>query len=524
MAGHEERPRARLWWLWLLVAIFVAYVLSGDSIDAHTRAEGLIASGHFAAAAQALRAALTLQPANAASHTALGRCLAQLGQAHEAMAAFETAVHLDPRDDLARQGFTRLALHAAQTELLSHKASPAKVVLERVLATSPHQAHAYALLGRALELERSPRAALAAHSSAVRLAPDDAALHVNAALALYRAGRLGEAAESFERATALDPRGSLLAPTMLALSRPRADVHALDTLRRAIGMLGGTQSEAMESDPLVGTARALVAATPVEELGDFGDCSAAGLLERLHANGYVVCDRVLGLAALAQLREAMGALRPRMQSHEEAHGVHPIEGSYDPSARRDRSTRLPASDARDAWRASLGPGASESVHAGTRALRTLLYRRLHALLLHALPAGQPPLWPKEELQLACYDVGGYYRRHADAAHRRGVGEAAGHGDEGAGGEEEGDATARRFTAIYYANDPAWPLGDGGGLQIWPQQPPHGAADGAELVLAPRGDRLLVFDSALEHEVLVNRGRGARCAFTQWFWSGLRLRA
>jgi SM-20-related protein len=92
-----------------------------------------------------------------------------------------------------------------------------------------------------------------------------------------------------------------------------------------------------------------------------------------------------------------------------------------------------------------------------------------------------------EVQLAAYDEGPGYVRHADAF--------------GGGG-------TRRLTAIYYAN-PDWHPDDGGELRCWPPSGPR--------VLAPTADRMVLFLSErLEHAVAPVL-RGLRVAVTAWFW-------
>ena len=523
--------RARTWrcCAWpVIAAIAVGYALLVVNYDPRAHATEFLAMGDHGAAERALRMALQLQPDDAASYSDLGRCLHALDRAAESMVAFEAAVRLSPGDSFARGATTRLGIHLAQEHLIRHNSAPARGLLRRVLAIDPREANAYTLLGRALELERDALGASAAHGLALQLAPDDTTLLTNGGLTHYRAGRLDEAAWCFERVVALKPASGLLALVMLALSRPRNDITTLAKLRDAFE----ASSDAAPDDELGGTARALLlSAPPSEELGAMGNCTAAGLLARLAAKGYVVCDRVLGKTALSQLRRAAVEMRPRMRTHEGAVGVHPdaSDASGASSARRDVSTRLPASDSRAAWHAALGSAASDEVRNGTDALRALMHTHVHRLLLHALPAHRPPLWPKEQLQLACYERGGFYRRHPDTEHPRDAGDDSAQGD--AGGTEEAAGAFREFTAIYYANDEAWPLEDGGGLQLWPTPPGHTDADddddrhGPSVVIAPKGDRLLIFSSTLAHEVLPNGVDELRCAFTQWFWAarGSRLR-
>lgn len=133
-----------------------------------------------------------------------------------------------------------------------------------------------------------------------------------------------------------------------------------------------------------------------------------------------------------------------------------------------------------------------SLDAGEEAMRVLLTPVSWALV-HA-----------EDLQFACYRAGGYYRRHSDAEH----------------------SSRRRLTAIYYVN-PEWQQSDGGVLRL--HHPTGSAAD-----IAPLLDRMVLFDSRIEHEVLAmsktskaskksgakryqgRRQPAPRCAITQWF--------
>ena len=115
----------------------------------------------------------------------------------------------------------------------------------------------------------------------------------------------------------------------------------------------------------------------------------------------------------------------------------------------------------------------------------------------------------EDLQFACYRAGGFYRWHSDAP----------------------DEDSRRvITAIYYVNHD-WRQSDGGELRLRDR-------NGEFVNVAPIADRLVLFDSRLEHEVLPMAGAdgyadatGAqgsrdrrraprrsqpRCAVTQWF--------
>ena len=118
----------------------------------------------------------------------------------------------------------------------------------------------------------------------------------------------------------------------------------------------------------------------------------------------------------------------------------------------------------------------------------------------------------EDLQFACYRSGGYYKRHSDAQ----------------------NATRRVLTAIYYVNS-KWKPADGGQLRLYNHGERDNNGEPTPMVeVEPRADRLLIFDSRLDHEVLpmaeAKAGGGkkkkkgkqqqpagnTRCAMTQWY--------
>ena len=108
-------------------------------------------------------------------------------------------------------------------------------------------------------------------------------------------------------------------------------------------------------------------------------------------------------------------------------------------------------------------------------------------------------------QLARYQPGGRYRRHADAL-----------SDDDA---RQRDALRgkplltrnRRITAVYYLNE-AWNREDGGALRIYADT---WTPDAQAFDVLPRLDRLVLFRSTLQHEVLVTRRE--RLALTQWWY-------
>ena len=165
---------------------------------------------------------------------------------------------------------------------------------------------------------------------------------------------------------------------------------------------------------------------------------------------------------------------------------------------------------------------SDELRGGLAALHGL-FAHVHAALLPAMPAEQPPPWPREPVQFACYEGGGSYAPHEDAPREAGEG-----GGAPSRMERAAASVARVATAIYYVGAGSTAEeqrkrgeaeggvdGCGGELRLWPQ----GGGDEADEV-APVGDRLVVFWSNVTHAVRAVRG-GQRCAFTQWY-SALRL--
>lgn len=108
-------------------------------------------------------------------------------------------------------------------------------------------------------------------------------------------------------------------------------------------------------------------------------------------------------------------------------------------------------------------------------------------------------------QLASYNLGGRYRRHADAL----PDDEARQRDALRGAPLP--TRNRRITAVYYLNED-WSQADGGALRIYADK---WTPDAAPVDVAPKLDRLVLFRSTLQHEVLVTRR--LRLALTQWWY-------
>ena len=134
---------------------------------------------------------------------------------------------------------------------------------------------------------------------------------------------------------------------------------------------------------------------------------------------------------------------------------------------------------------------TEAIDAAIVALRTLLREIGDAEARLSIPLGAS--WPASGLahdpQGALLSVSGFngtrYALHTDSGAR----------------------ATRKLTLIYYPRfEPPWRPGDGGELRVL-------LADGSQRLLAPRADRLVLFESGLQHEVLPSRV--ARISLTVW---------
>lgn len=192
----------------------------------------------------------------------------------------------------------------------------------------------------------------------------------------------------------------------------------------------------------------------------------------LVSNGYAVIDGVLGEEGARAAREAAERLADRLRPGGIGRG---LGQAVDEAVRSDRIAFLD-----DEFDEKLGDG----LIVATRALRSA--RAQFA------PGGDfaMDLTPRYSTQLALYDGGGArYRRHVDVAE-----DAVPPGDE-----------RRELTAVYYLND-SW---QGGSLRLFLSTSEH-------VDVEPRLDRLVLFRSITEHEVLSTSSR--RFALTQWWHS------
>ncbi|HVW21469.1 MAG TPA: tetratricopeptide repeat protein [Opitutaceae bacterium] len=154
--------------------------------------------GGAAAAAEAYRRALALDPGDPEVHVDLGLALSAAGRLAEAQGEFEAALRLRPDDGPAHYN---LANSLAQAGRLGEAAPH----YQAALRADPGNAAARINLGNCLfQLGRTPEA-IAQYEAALPLQPGNARLHFDLANALAAAGRLAGARAHYGEALRLRP-------------------------------------------------------------------------------------------------------------------------------------------------------------------------------------------------------------------------------------------------------------------------------------------------------------------------------
>jgi tetratricopeptide (TPR) repeat protein len=132
------------------------------------------------------------------AHTNLGAELDDQGRSDEAMAEYQAALRINPKETMARNN---LGMSLAQMGRVSEAIED----WEEVLRIDPDHAESHNNLGNALaQMGRMPEA-FAHWEKALRSKPDFTEAHFNFAVALAQAGRYGEAAGHFEQVLRLHP-------------------------------------------------------------------------------------------------------------------------------------------------------------------------------------------------------------------------------------------------------------------------------------------------------------------------------
>ena len=158
----------------------------------------------LARAEEASRKALDLAPDLSEPHAARGFALWLLKRSEEAVAEFETAIRLDPKQFEARYFYARSCFQRGETEKAARLFEEAAAVREDYQARF-FAAQSYAALGRAAEAEAAYRRAYRVAEEHLALNPDDPRAFTMCAVALCRTGQPEQGLSCAQRAVEVDP-------------------------------------------------------------------------------------------------------------------------------------------------------------------------------------------------------------------------------------------------------------------------------------------------------------------------------
>jgi tetratricopeptide (TPR) repeat protein len=157
------------------------------------------------------RAAVAVQPGNAAAWNNLGVTLLQKGDTDAAIAAFREAIRLDPADPKAHYHYGVILLRMGDL-------AGATAAFRQAIRLDPNFAAAYRGLADTARANGAVDDAIAAYREAIRLDPKDAASHAGLGTGLRDKGDYDGAIAAFREAIRLDPKRyeSLLKPPAVA--------------------------------------------------------------------------------------------------------------------------------------------------------------------------------------------------------------------------------------------------------------------------------------------------------------------
>ena len=228
-----------------------------------------------------------------------------------------------------------------------------------------------------------------------------------------------------------------------------------------------------------------VAAGKIErEMAAFDTAMAAA---QLCARGYWVVDGFLGAAVAAAVRDNIGMLDAagHLRLGKLQHGTRQ---STNQETRSDRIAFLPSAQSKANAKGTVPVPEGSVLHEYIRAVDELRARLSSQQRLTELVGGS-----LDDCNFMCAiypGAGARYVKHRDALPYK---------------------AGRKLTVIYYLNQ-GWAPGHGGELAIWPSDAPDGPPERVE----PRADRLVLFVSSLEHEVLP--AWRPRFALTTWMFN------
>jgi tetratricopeptide (TPR) repeat protein len=155
-------------------------------------------AGHFHDALAAYDQALALDPSNATAHINRGNTLRALGRLEDALAAHDQALTLDSGNAAAH-------INRGNTLRAMGRAEDALAACDQALTLGPGNATAHINRGNTLVNLGRFHDALAAYDQALALNPSNATAHINRGYMLLNLGRLRDALAACDQALALDP-------------------------------------------------------------------------------------------------------------------------------------------------------------------------------------------------------------------------------------------------------------------------------------------------------------------------------
>lgn len=218
---------------------------SPDHVDlAINLSVALRRSGRLEQAMETARDAVRLAPANIAACNAVGLAALELGRLDEALAAFETGVRLSPAN-------LALAVHRARCLHRLGRSADARDAFERVSQDHPQRVEGWRGLADVQSALGDANAALLGRERALALAPHDAQVALEYAVALMQAGDPAASAIRLERHVAVHADD---AQAWMWLGRTRLKLGHLPAARLAIEQ--AWQRDAR--DPVIGHFHAAV--------------------------------------------------------------------------------------------------------------------------------------------------------------------------------------------------------------------------------------------------------------------------
>lgn len=144
------------------------------------------------------RTTCTRNPGSWMAHVNLGNALRQEGKPDDAIAQYEEALRLDPKEAEAHHNI-------GLTLMQKGKVDDAIAQYRQALQFDPKLLSAYVNLGDALLQKGKADDAMAQYIAALKIKPDDAMTHYNLGTVLFQQGKLDEAIAHFEQAVKIQP-------------------------------------------------------------------------------------------------------------------------------------------------------------------------------------------------------------------------------------------------------------------------------------------------------------------------------